>query len=47
MSQHRGAKGKRLSDIEEEEWYRDYLDELRAEEAALPSYMDYSEEVSQ
>lgn len=40
MSKRRGAKGRRRADIEEDEWYKNYMNELRAEEAALPSYMD-------
>lgn len=40
MSKHRGAKGRRQSDIAEDEMYRQLLAEERANDAALPCYMD-------
>ena len=32
MSKRIGAKGRRQSEIEEDEWYANYMNELRAEE---------------
>ena len=42
MSKCRGAKGRRRADIEEDAWYQAYNEELRAEAAGLPCYMQYS-----
>ena len=39
MSKRIGAKGRRQSEIEEDEWYANYMNELRAEEFGLPSHM--------
>ena len=40
MSKRRGAKGKSKEDIAEEEMYRQMLAEERANDAALPCFMD-------
>ncbi|MCK9571441.1 hypothetical protein M0R72_21005 [Candidatus Pacearchaeota archaeon] len=40
MSKQRGPKGRRQSDIVEDEMYRPLLTEERANDATLPSCMD-------